>query len=210
MQEILEILKYITVGVLPVMSKMIIDYRKSKKQEVREHEQIFQKFDEFQEDNIVLRKEVSQISTSLLVIQDADSHETFTKSFIARTQIDSLDFIYSMVKENKELQIFLSSGIKKSISIFKNVLNLGFDGVSEKMLHTWFSVADKQLAHEFSGKELKLNSSDVKKIIETQRDVYIHNLLTIIKENENGIRRAGFEKISIEFLKNIIIQISSL
>ncbi|RLD69229.1 MAG: hypothetical protein DRI95_00625 [Bacteroidetes bacterium] len=210
MQDVLEKLKYIIVGILPVMSKMIIDYRKNKKKDVREHELIFQKFDEFQIESIELRKEVSLIRTSLLVIQDNDKHESFTKSFIARTQIKSLDFIYSLVKENKELQIFLSSGIKKAISIFKNILNIGFEDVSEKMVYTWFQVADKQLTQEFTGKELALESNTVRKIIAIQRDVFMHNLHTLIKEKENGVRRAGFEKISNDFLTEIIKQIASI
>lgn len=214
MQDIiLDIIKTVVIalsGITTFYIRSQSEKKKLKKIDKTEHEKLFDSIESLQIENKATHKDISTISTSILSLQEATKHETFSNAFVAKIQIESLSFIYSMTKNNKELEIFLSSGVKRAISIFKNILNIGFENVSRQMVFTWFEIAEKALHNDFSSKEINLNSKEVVKLIQTERDVYIHNLFTVIKEKENGVRRAEFEKISNGFLNEIIKQIASL
>jgi len=219
MQEIiLDIVKTIVIALSGLITFYIQTNKEKKKNEKidkTEHDKMFETINLLKDENKKIRKDISTISTSLSAIQDNEKHVNFKDSFSAKLQIESTQFIYSMVKNNAELQLFLSSGVKRALSIFLNILNVGFENVTRQMLETWFSIANKSLRLEFSGKKINLDSNKVKRIITTERDNYMYKLFQLnkrCKENKecNGIRRAGFEKISKEFLNEIIKNISSL
>jgi len=155
--------------------------------------------------------EIKELAETVLELKDDRKHDKFAKNLNVKLTSESYSYISDFSNLDKRVNQFLLQGANNAILIFEKILYSGFENYNKDVVISQFEIAHNNISSKFASDNFPISKNDIYTVIDKQRRLFVFELDTLMNSGKvNGVRRAEFELICSNMLRNIITDISSL
>lgn len=157
-----------------------------------------------------MKDELSIMKAQMVIIDERTEHSSFIPEFEIKINSYINTVIQGFTFKDNIIKNVARSTLSNAKDIFTNIIKIGFSKYDVQSTLADFSMLDLKLTGMVQSYVLKVNASELRIIMNSEKSSFLVAVNELIDNKSNGERQTSFVDVSKEYVHNVLKEISKL